>query len=71
MARVVAVELQVPDDLAPVVQDVELVDEWNACALQVRDRSNDISVPHVAKRIIVQADDQPASAYTGSDLESV
>ena len=58
MARVVAVELQVPDDLAPVVQDVEIIGYWNARREQMIDCSNHIGRSHVFALNIVLADDQ-------------
>jgi len=51
-----------------MIQDVQLIDNRNACALQVSDRANDISVLHIPKGIVIHANDQQPGMSSGGSL---
>jgi hypothetical protein len=51
-----------------VIQNVELVGDWDASILELADRPDDVAWRHVAARIIVFADNQDAGIMATHDL---
>ena len=54
-----------------MVQDRELVRDWDACRVQLGDRSQDAAFAKIALRIVISADNQDPSVLSPRNPEEV